>query len=63
MDTPEGSSGSTFTYLPIVFEDDSQVRRTHSSFVDSADTFYEIEIEFLANEVEPVPFPSSFPIA
>ena len=25
MDTLDGSSGSTFTYLPIVFEDDCQV--------------------------------------
>jgi len=43
-DTLDGSSGFTFTYLPIVFEDDCQVCDSAARFVESDDEFYEIEL-------------------
>jgi len=38
MDTLDGSSGRTFTYLPIVFEDDCQVVGSHFNWVDAPET-------------------------
>ena len=49
MDTLGGSSGFTFTYLPIVFEDDCQVCAGASSFAESDDEYYEIQIEFMGH--------------
>ena len=59
MDTLDGSSGFTFTYLPIAFEDDCQVCECHNQFVESSETFYEIEIEFLDPDRESRPSPTS----
>ena len=52
MDTLDGSSGFTFTYLPIVFEDDCQVCSGRSQVIESVEEFYEIDIEFLDGFVE-----------
>lgn len=50
MDTLDGSSGTTFTYLPIVFADDCQVCVGDSRSVKCDDEYYEIEIEFMGDE-------------
>jgi hypothetical protein len=50
MDTLDGSSGFTFTYLPIVFEDDCQVCDGASRVVESDDEYYEIKIEFMGDD-------------
>lgn len=47
MDTLDGSHGYYFTYLPIVYQDDSQVARVHSRFIESPNTKYRVEIEFV----------------
>ena len=47
MDTLDGSHGYTFTYLPIVYQDDCQVCDMRVSFKESPDTFYEIKVTFL----------------
>ncbi len=49
MDTLDGSSGITFTYLPIVFEDDCQVCAGQNGFVESVDEYYEIRVAFLGD--------------
>lgn len=49
LDTLDGASGFTFTYLPVVFEDDCQVCVAANKFVESDDEFYDIEIEFMGN--------------
>jgi hypothetical protein len=46
-DTLDGSSGQTFTYLPIVFEDDCQVCRSQFNWVDAPENKYEIEVFFM----------------
>jgi hypothetical protein len=46
MDTLDGSSGQTFTYLPIVFQDDCQVREAQASWVKGPEHSYRIEITF-----------------
>ncbi|HZR73734.1 hypothetical protein [Bradyrhizobium sp.] len=47
MDTLDGSSGPTFTYLPIVFEDDCQVVRSEVKLQDHPTSKYLIEVEVL----------------
>jgi hypothetical protein len=47
MDTLDGSHGDTFTYLPIVFEDDCQVSFVRSDYKKDDKTFYIIKLEFL----------------
>lgn len=47
MDTLDGSSGGTFTYLPIVFEDDGQVCSGSFEWVKSDNPSYRIVITFL----------------
>jgi hypothetical protein len=47
MDTLDGSCGSGFTYLPIVFEDDCQVASFKIDFEKSEDTWYSLEISLL----------------
>ncbi len=49
MDTLDGSHGPTFTYLPVVFQDDCQVTAIKSHWVESRDTRYEVKIVFLRN--------------
>ena len=47
MDTLDGSCGSGFTYLPIVFEDDCQIASSNIDFQKSKDIWYTLEISFL----------------
>jgi hypothetical protein len=47
MDTLDGSHGPTFTYLPIIYEDDCQVAAGRHEFIDSSTARYEISITFL----------------
>jgi len=56
MDTLDGSSGFTFTYLPIVYEDDCQVWTGRNKFVESQDEYYEIQIEFMEGSNEDCKF-------
>jgi Holliday junction resolvase RusA-like endonuclease len=46
-DTLDGCSGYEFTYLPIVFEDDSQVVTATVEKVESAEDRYEVKVTFL----------------
>jgi hypothetical protein len=46
MDTLDGSSGRTFTYLPIVFEDDCQVRDSQTRWVKSSESSYRLKVTF-----------------
>jgi hypothetical protein len=45
-DTLDGSSGRTFTYLPIVFEDDCQVCDVRTRWVKSSKDSYRIQVTF-----------------
>lgn len=47
MDTLDGSHGSNFTYLPIVYQDDCQVSLGKYKFVESDEERYTVEIIFL----------------
>ena len=47
MDTLDGSSGPTFTYLPIVFEDDCQVVRSEVKLQDHPTSKYIVEVVVL----------------
>ena len=46
-DTLDGSSGSTFTYLPIIFEDDCQICNDKMRFVKSNQIKYKLSFEML----------------
>jgi hypothetical protein len=46
-DTLDGSSGFTFTYLPIVFEDDCQICDVKSRLIKSNKTKYVLRIEIM----------------
>jgi hypothetical protein len=46
MDTLDGSHGFTFTYLPVVYQDDCQVNAGHMSFGHSEKDYYEVEVIF-----------------
>ena len=46
MDTLDGSSGQTFTYLPIVFEDDCQVCACQARWIESSESSYRLEVTF-----------------
>ena len=49
FDSLDGSHGRTFTYLPIVYQDDSQVVHAHMSIVngDEQGDSYTVTVEFL----------------
>lgn len=47
MDSLDGSHGPSFTYLPIVYEDDCQVAAGGSSFRPSSKEYYDVVITFL----------------
>jgi hypothetical protein len=47
MDTLNGSSGDTFTFLPIVYEDDCQVTVSNMQFVESESAHYTLAVTFL----------------
>ena len=46
-DTLDGSHGPTFTFLPIVYEDDCQIDIIHSQYIDSPEKNYTVKIVFL----------------
>ena len=46
MDTLDGSSGQTFTFLPIVYEDDCQVYSGGFEIKEAKEEAYEILIKF-----------------
>ena len=46
-DTLDGSSGPTFTYLPVVFEDDCQIVRSETKLQDYPTNKYMIEVTVL----------------
>lgn len=46
MDTIDGSHGMSFTYLPIVIQDDRQVNHCGWSVVESEVAHYEVEVRF-----------------
>jgi len=48
MDTLDGSHGPSFTYLPIVYEDDCQVVESRWHFVEAEIESYELKIDFLS---------------
>ena len=50
MDTLDGSHGFTFTYLPVVYQDDCQVVSGDCRFEPSGDTNYRLKISFLSDE-------------
>jgi hypothetical protein len=47
MDTLDGSSGCTFTFLPVVYEDDCQVALGNMQLIESKDVRYTLKITFL----------------
>lgn len=47
VDSLDDSHGSTFTYLPITYEDDCQVVQAHLQLLEDSDPSYEVVIEFL----------------
>ncbi|HEX6372490.1 MAG TPA: hypothetical protein VF006_26455 [Longimicrobium sp.] len=51
MDTLDGSSGYTFTFLPIVYEDDCQVVISNMRFVHSESVRYTLRVTFLVEEL------------
>ena len=46
MDALGGSTGRTFTFLPIVYQDDCQVTSIHSRWFLSAEERYVVEVRF-----------------
>ena len=46
MDTLDGSHGPTFTYLPIVYEDDCQVSMNSVGSRPSRNEFYQLKVTF-----------------
>lgn len=51
-DSLDGSHGQTFTYLPIVYEDDGQICEGSMKFIDDPNLSYTIKIQFLPNTIE-----------
>lgn len=50
MDTLDGSHGPTFTYLPIVYEDDCQVCAGFHRFRQAETISYVVRVTFLNGE-------------
>ena len=50
MDTLGGSHGFTFTFLPIVYEDDCQVRLGSFHLTYADEPSYKLRLEFLHDE-------------
>jgi hypothetical protein len=46
-DSLDGSHGPTFTYLPIVYQDDCQVCEWSMLYIRTTETFYTLHITFL----------------
>jgi hypothetical protein len=53
MDTLGGSHGFTFTYLPIVYEDDWQIDKSNIKHKNAKKDSYTISIEFLKYDLKP----------
>ena len=51
MDTLDGSHGFTFTYLPVVYQDDRQVCQAEMRFQESPDIYYNVKVTFLDPDV------------
>lgn len=47
MDALDGSHGATFTYLPIVYEDDCQVSDVRAMFRRAAEPSYRVKVVFV----------------
>jgi hypothetical protein len=47
LDTIDGSHGFTFTYLPVLIEDDCQVDHAHCWYRDSPEVGYSLKCTFL----------------
>ncbi len=47
FDSLDGSSGPSFTYLPIAYEDDCQCQIGEMKFIQSVDQFYKLTVTFL----------------
>jgi hypothetical protein len=47
MDTLDGAHAPSFTYLPIVYQDDCQVVSSHFCFKNAANAYYDVEVVFL----------------
>lgn len=60
MDALDDSHGFTFTYLPVVFQDDCQMCDLASRFVKSDRSWYEVLFTFLDPSV---PRPASRAVA
>jgi hypothetical protein len=52
-DTLDGSSGATFTYLPIVFEGDCQIVTAKWKWLGGAVHRYRVKVTFLGSDKEP----------
>ena len=50
LDTLDGSHGFTFTYLPVVYEDDRQAAVLEVQVVPSPDARYELRVTFLPHQ-------------
>jgi hypothetical protein len=50
-DTLGGSHGQTFTYLPIIYQDDVQANLGKYQFHEGPKTYYVIKIQFLGERV------------
>ena len=53
MDTLDGSSGPSFTYLPIAYQNDCQVCSSGNTFVQSDKNCYAIRVVFLDPDAPP----------
>jgi hypothetical protein len=51
MDTLDGSHGQSFTYLPVVYEDDCQVVGGSAKLVASETPCYRLRVKFLPYDV------------
>ena len=47
MDSLDGSHGRSFTFLPVVYEDDCLVNGFCVQWTDHSNPAYEIDVEFL----------------
>ena len=45
-DTLDGSHGPTFTYLPVVYQDDCQISSMRLRYVESSESRYKLRIPF-----------------
>jgi len=55
MDTLDGSHAPSFTYLPVVYQDDCQVVSASVGYEPAQDDSYVVEIIFFDEEWRPVP--------